>query len=226
MGNRAPIFKAANLMIISHQHRFIFFAIPKTGTHSVRQALRTQLGTQDLEQVGLFVEKRFPFKEFANITHGHISTQQIRPVLGEYVFKRYYKFAFVRNPYDRFVSYCAFMGREDNEFEAAPRDFMKHIVKNRNSMDHLLYRPQHEFITDAEGHLAVDFIGRTEDMQASYDAICARLELPPAALGCINTSRHRPYVEYYDAELRNAVATVYRRDLELFNYEFDASARA
>ena len=60
-------------MIISHQHRFVFAAIPKTGTHSVRQALRAHLGADDLEQVGLFVNKRFPFEELAQIKHGHIS---------------------------------------------------------------------------------------------------------------------------------------------------------
>ena len=48
-------------MIVSHRHRFIFAAVPKTGTHAVRQALREQMGDEDLEQVGLFVNKRFPW---------------------------------------------------------------------------------------------------------------------------------------------------------------------
>ena len=47
-------------MIISHQHRFIFVAVPKTGTHSVRQALREHLDHEDIEQVGLFVNKAVP----------------------------------------------------------------------------------------------------------------------------------------------------------------------
>jgi len=50
-------------LIISHRRRFIFFAVPKTGTHSVRRALRALLGPEDLEQVGLFERKRFPFPE-------------------------------------------------------------------------------------------------------------------------------------------------------------------
>ena len=48
-------------MIISHEHRFVFTAIPKTGTHSVRQALREHMSEADLEQVGLFVNKRMRF---------------------------------------------------------------------------------------------------------------------------------------------------------------------
>src|SRR5689334_12826712 len=162
-------------MIISYQHRFIFFAIPKTGTHSVRQALRPHLGPQDLEQVGLFVQKRFPFKAFEGIRHGHISAREILPVLGEDTFARYFKFAFARNPFDRFVSYCAFMGREDRAFESAPRDFMRYIVHERKPVNHLLYRPQHELVVDSTGRLAMDYVGRTEDMQGGYDEVCRRL---------------------------------------------------
>ena len=43
-------------MIICHQHRLVFAAIPKTGTHSVRHALREHMSAEDLEQVGLFVK--------------------------------------------------------------------------------------------------------------------------------------------------------------------------
>jgi hypothetical protein len=91
-------------MIVSHKHRFIFVAVPKTGTHSVRQALREQLGDEDVEQVGLFVDKRFPWEGLAAIRHGHVSLRQVRPCLGEDAFSGYFKFAFVRNPFDRFVS--------------------------------------------------------------------------------------------------------------------------
>lgn len=213
-------------MIISHKHQFIFFAIPKTGTHSVRQALRNHLGPEDLEQVGLFVKKQFPFAEFGDIKHGHISAQQIKPVVGEEIYSRYFKFAFVRNPYDRFVSYCAFMGRKGNQFEAAPLEFMKYIVKQAQPMDHVLYRPQHEFITNADGRPMIDFVGRTEDMQGSYDAICQRLGIATEPLGKVNSTQHRSYREYYDLDLFNRVTEVYARDLELFNYEFDRKTRS
>lgn len=206
-------------MIISHQHRFIFFAIPKTGTHSVRQALRPHLGPQDLEQVGLFVQKRFPFKAFEGIRHGHISAQQILPVLGEDTFARYFKFAFARNPFDRFVSYCAFMGREDRAFESAPRDFMRYIVHERKPVNHLLYRPQHELVVDSTGRLAMDYVGRTEDMQGGYDEVCRRLGLAPASLGRVNTSRHSHWSQYYDKDLADAVRALYQRDFELFEYD-------
>jgi hypothetical protein len=208
-------------MIISHKHRYIFVAIPKTGTHAVRQALRAHLGEDDLEQVGLFVDKRFPFPEFADIRHGHISTRQIRPVLGDAVFDGYTKFAVVRNPFDRFVSYCAFMSRDTTVFETHPLDYMKWVVREQKPVAHLLYQPQHAMVTDAQGRLELDIVGRTETMQASYDAICARLGIPTTALERVNASRHRPWQEYYDRELVGLVSQLYARDLELFDYRFE-----
>lgn len=208
-------------MIISHAHRFIFTAIPKTGTHSVRQALRQHLSAEDLEQVGLFVSKRFPFPEFEGVRHGHISLQEIRPCLGDETFASYFKFAFVRNPFDRFVSYCAFMSREQGGFEQDPRGFMKHVLFTVRPVDHILFKPQHLLVTDAEGVLLSDYIGRVEEMQASYDSVCARIGLPTSTLEKVNSSRRGGYQAYYDAELAEGVGEYYRRDLELFGYTFD-----
>ena len=115
-------------MIVSFAHRFVFAAIPKTGTHAVRQALRAHLGPEDMEQVGLFVDKRLPIPELAALEHGHIGLAQLRPHLPAEQFDSFFKFAFVRNPFDRFVSYCAFMTRERGEFEKDPKAVMWHML--------------------------------------------------------------------------------------------------
>jgi hypothetical protein len=210
-------------MIISHRHGFIFAAIPKTGTHSVRRALREQLGPDDGEQVGLFVQKRLPYAAIAEIGHGHISLSEIRPFLGEETFASYFKFAFVRNPWDRFISYCAFMTREGDEFEQQPQAVMRHFLFKDRPVDHLLFFPQHDFLIGQDGNLLTDFVGRVEEMQASYDTICTRIGVPTAQLEKVNSTRRNDYREYYDPELTDAVADLYRRDIELFGYEFDKS---
>jgi Sulfotransferase family len=207
-------------MIVSHQHRFIFAAIPKTGTHSVRQALREHLGPDDIEQVGLFVNKRFPFEELAQIRHGHLGLQQVRPFVGEAAFAEYFKFAFVRNPFDRFVSYCAFMTRENGAFERDPGAVMRRILFEVRPLQHILFQPQYTLLVDDGGRLLADLVGRVEDMQASYDAICARIGIPSAPLGQVNSSRRGSYRDYYDQVLIDGVAELYRRDLDLFDYQF------
>lgn len=211
-------------MIVSHRHRFIFAAVPKTGTHAVRQALREQMGDEDVEQVGLFIDKRFPWSDLAAIRHGHLSLQQVRPHLGEAAFTGYLKFAFVRNPFDRFVSYCAFMLRGGDLFERQPREVMRKFLFDQPPEQHILFQPQASLLVDGNGEtLLTDMVGRVEDMQGSYDAICARIGIPSRPLERINGTIRGDYRRYYDPELVDAVAARYARDLDLFGYTFEGS---
>jgi sulfotransferase famil protein len=213
-------------MIISHKHKFVFTAIPKTGTHSVRRALRERMGQEDVEQVGLFVQKRLPYPELAALQHGHISLSQVRPYLGETAFAEYVKFAFVRNPFDRFISYCAFMTRDDGAFERDPRGVMRYFLFQDRPLDHLLFAPQSTFVIDDKGKLLTDTVGRVEEMQTTFDQICARIGLASAPLEVVNASRRADYRTYYDTVTIDGVSEIYGRDLSLFGYSFDgASAR-
>ena len=207
-------------MIVSHQHRFIFVAVPKTGTHSVRQALREHLGPEDIEQVGLFVNKSFPWQELARIRHGHLSIEQLRPFLGSERVDAYFKFAFVRNPFDRFVSYCAFMTRQNNAFAMNPRGVMRQVLFELRPLDHVHFQPQFSLLSNESGELITDYVGRVEQLQQCYDHVCERIGLPGSRLAHVNRSRRGDYRQYYDAELRQEVAKLYRRDLELFDYSF------
>ena len=206
-------------MIISGVHRFIFAAIPKTGTHAVRQALRAHMGPRDIEQVGLFVQRKFPIAELARIGHGHISLQQVRPYIAPNEWGGFFKFAFVRNPFDRFVSYCAFMTRAHGHFDRDPQGVMRHVLQSPPHR-HILFQPQHGFVTDADGALLTDYLGRVEQMQQSYDEIAARIGIPSATLDKVNASRRRDYRDYYDQRLIDGVAKLYARDIELFGYDF------
>lgn len=196
--------------------------MPKTGTHSVRQALREQLGDNDVEQVGLFVNRRFPWEDLAAIPHGHLSLRQVRPYVGEDAFNGYFKFAFVRNPFDRFVSYCAFMLRGNGVFDQQPREAMRYFLFGEPPEHHILFQPQASLLTADDGKtLLTDQIGRVEDMQRAYDAICMRVGIPARPLDRVNASKHRDYRRYYDQALFEGVAARYAQDLELFGYTFE-----
>ena len=53
-------------LIVSHEHKYIFFAVPKTATHTVREALRAHLGADDWEQQVLFGEQFLPIAQSPN----------------------------------------------------------------------------------------------------------------------------------------------------------------
>jgi hypothetical protein len=130
-----------------------------------------------------------------------------------------FKFAFVRNPFDRFISYCAFMTRAEGQFERDPQAVMRHYLA-QPPWQHILFQPQHTFVTDGGGELLTDTVGRVEDMQGSYDAICRKIGIATRKLEKVNSSKRRDYREYYDQALIDGVAKLYATDLELFGYEF------
>lgn len=208
-------------MIVSHAHRFIFAAVPKTGTHSVRQALRGHLGANDVEQARLFVEKALPWPELAAVGHGHLSFEDVRPYLGEHVWRSYFKFAFVRNPFDRFVSYCAFATSRDGGFKRDPKGVMRHFLFTAPPFHHMVFRPQHMFLTGPDHALQPDLLGKVETMQESYDAIAARIGIASTPLARVNASQHGNWRDYYDRDLIGGVERIYARDLELFGYTYD-----
>ncbi|GAA0534873.1 hypothetical protein FHS83_003116 [Rhizomicrobium palustre] len=209
-------------MIISHRHHFIFAAVPKTGTHSVRRALREQMSGDDLEQVGLFVDRRFPWADLAALQHGHLALRQVRPHLGQDAFGRYFKFAFVRNPFDRFVSYCAFMLRGGDLFRQQPREVMRHFLFRDPPEQHILFQAQASLLLDDDGKtLLTDMVGRVEDMQDSYEGICARIGISSRPLERVNSTTRGDYRQYYDRDLIDGVAARYAQDLELFGYSFE-----
>ena len=206
-------------MIISPNHEYVFVAVPKTGTHAVRQALRPHMGAGDMEQVGLFVKRQFPIADLARLGHGHISLEQLRKFMDPAKFAQYFKFAFVRNPFDRFVSYCSFISREGNAFKTDPQKVMRRMLAQPPS-EHVLFWPQNTFLVDGDGNLLTDYVGRVETMQQSFEFIASKIGIPAVQLEMVNATERSAYRDYYDQELIDGVAKLYADDLRLFDYDF------
>jgi len=207
-------------MIISHKHRYIFFATPKTATHAVREALHHYSAADDWEQQALFGEQAIPIPAIAEIKHGHVSVQQLRPALDQELWKDCFRFAFVRNPFDRFISTCAFLNRQNPNFRANSLQWMKMALGWPAFRARILVTPQSDLLTDVNGDLGVNFLGRYETLQASLDTIFDHLGLPSVQLKLRNRSEHAHYREYYDDHLRSLVEELYQTDLQNFNYTF------
>lgn len=148
---------------------------------------------------------------------------------------RWFSFAFVRNPWDRFVSlyhYFATMTPEHRWYGPNAQivayvrrcrsfaDFCRrfHAWPLRNDFH---FWPQCSWIAGADGRLLVDFVGRFERLQRDFARVCLRLGLGVRELPQLNGSRHRPYRDCYDDETRAMVAALSRRDVAAFGYTFE-----
>lgn len=213
-------------MIVSHRHRFIFFAVPRTGTHAIRTALRDLLDPGDWEQQSLTGRMRLPVPALARVGHGHITLRQVRACLPEAMWRRYFKFACVRNPYARFVSACAMLNRRNPSYAGNETSFMKAAMRTPRFRSRALVRPQWDMLVDERGVLGMDFVGRHESLQQSFEEACRRLGIAPPALTWRNATRHGPVADHYDDELLDAVTAFYRSDFDSFGYAAAVSAEA
>lgn len=194
-------------MLISNQKRFIFVHIPKTGGSSIFRALSScndAPDTDDNRHLGLL--------EIYN-RYGYLAGED-DGAAGE--LKKYFKFAFVRNPWDRVVSMYSYRLRNR---EIPPDLTFSEFVMNRREHPFGMHRDQVKFIEDPEGKVAVDFIGRFENLEKDWSTLQSRFGIS-SGLPHLKRTSHRHYQTYYNRKLRDEIADLYRRDIETFGYRF------
>lgn len=160
----------------------------------------------------------------------HLLAAQVRQEVGAETFGSYFKFAFVRNPWDRAVSQYeytrtrpdlqAFIGMsEDDSFNR----YLGLIAK----CPHVQWLPQHRFVFDEDGNLLVDFIGSFERLRADAESVFRRLAIRTSGgLPHVNASKRGPIEAYYDREAIEMVAALYKDDLRMFTFPWRAPGLA
>jgi hypothetical protein len=225
-------------VILSHTHKFIFFCGSKVGTTSMEEVLR-------------------PFQEGAEYDFGspearivpkHIPPAILKGALPEKVWNEYFKFVFVRNPWDWFISqwfYNSVPATNDSRSwlrrvrrrtrrrqaepdliqrgdELRPEDVDRtfEVLKQFKQLPGRDGLYQSNSVYDMDDRVIVDYVGRYETLEADFDEIMRHLGLE-LHLPRLNTTQHRDYRSYYSAETRERVAELWAVDIENFGYSFD-----
>ena len=69
------------------------------------------------------------------------------------------------------------------------------------------------------GDISVDYLLRFESLDQDFNYLCDKLKID-AKLPKINSSSHDYYKTYYNEETKKIVRNLFKKDIELFNYEF------
>ncbi|HMO74768.1 MAG TPA: sulfotransferase family 2 domain-containing protein [Sphingopyxis sp.] len=205
-------------MILSFSRRFAFIAIPKTAGHALRTALRPLLAPSDWEQCTLFDKRYFPVQTLAAYGHGHLSFLDVQPFLLPGQWDVFTSFAVVRSPFDRFLSFARFAWRKTGEMERDPLGTMKRALTDPARRDHILLRPQHEFVCDAQGRIRTTLLLRHENLARDMDRLAEALDAPLPPLEAVNVSPATAGA-VLDAELADLIRARYARDFALFGYD-------
>jgi hypothetical protein len=210
-------------MILSHQKKFIYFHVYKVAGMSIRAALQPyhDLSNRDFnwyQNIKFDLGQRFRF--LSGWALDHIKAKQAKKFLAPEVFNNYYKFTFVRNPWDWQVSLYHFMLQY-------PRHPQHKLVSGLKTFDDYIewrvnedLELQRDFVYDEDGNKIVDYVGKFENLQEDFNVILGNLSLEPVQLPFINRSKHKHYKEYYNDKTRNLIGSAFRKDIEDFKYEF------
>lgn len=175
--------------MISHKYSVIFIHVNKTGGTSVEDAFREP-------------------------NWDHQTPDEYIEMYGKDVWDSYFKFATVRNPWDRMVSLYHFNTKAHGENRKFP-EWLEDAVYNPNKFK----GPQLDWIT-LDGKICVDFICRFETLNLDFQKVCKHLDVN-LTLPHSNKSNHDHYSRYYDTRLKNILEEAHQKDVEAFNYVFD-----
>jgi chondroitin 4-sulfotransferase 11 len=189
-------------------HHCIFVHIPKTGGTSISKALfGAEFGHCTVDHYEIFSPERF---------------------------HNYFKFGFVRNPWDRLLSAYKFLKKGGmysadktwSDIYLSEFENFEHFVlslKNKRKANGILrgthFIPQYKFVCDYKLKVKLDFLGRFENIDLDFDFINSKLGLY-SQLKHLNKSNNASYCEFYSDEMIKIVSQVYREDILIFNYKF------
>ena len=181
-----------------YRNKFWFIPVPRTGSTAINNEIKNEFGE---------------FHAHQGTIRYHQTAQNYRAMFGADVWEQMFTFGFVRNPWDRMVSWsgCQCPGQSKDSFAefvrgSHPRHF------RFNCLDYLV---------DANGTCMVDFVATFEQVQNNFDTICDRIGIAPRGLSVLNSSQRKQYTTYYDEDLRNYIGRECRKDIEYFAYKFD-----
>ena len=220
--------------MISDDLRCIFIHIPKTGGTAVYKALAAAgAGFRELTLDDFDTDKLPPCAAgYSGVNRweaNHFAARYLKPQ-----YDNYFKFAFVRNPFDLVVSgYHWWVQNAGVDF----RKLQGYIVGRMGFADYVM-SPYTDYLVQVYhfglgqsffvlGHdntsLCVDMVGRFERLQQDFDSACDQAGMPRIVIPLENSTRHAPFATYYNALSAEMVSKKFRQDLMRFGYALEAS---
>ena len=213
--------------MISHRHKCIFIHIPKTAGTSINSffhpGVKFHFKKPDYERLFGWCPKR-------QLHMQHATSKQLleTELITEEQWNEYYKFTFVRNPWDRAYSDYIWI----KKFANVKGSFKNYIKKekgfknifndntNENYLgDHLI--PQTIFF-DIEGKYKLDFVGNFENFSVQIQDVLKALNIRKNFDVFQNrTKRIKDYSKFYTNSNKNLVEQIYEKDIKLLNYSFE-----
>ncbi|MDF1614763.1 sulfotransferase family 2 domain-containing protein [Desulfurivibrio dismutans] len=165
------------------------------------------------------VKRRYK-QAFGLSSSGHPTATDIQRAFPE-EWHSYFKFCFVRNPYERAVSDYLYLTRESAD---AP-SFSNYIRNLSESKRDVHGRDKYDNwpMYTIGDQPVMDFIGRYEKLQEDFARAMERVGLPEVRLTASEKRRNyrKPWRDYYGPGDRELVGALYGKEISYFDYTFE-----
>ena len=213
--------------MISHKHKCIFVEIPKTGSTSIR----TVVGSPPKAHLNICqirYNMQHYWTRYGSIKNKLLSSLYLllpenkRIETGEEEFRSYFKFGFVRNPWDRVVSLYFRTDGLQMKDKMTFDEFVDWIKYSSSTCIHPVpHTNQLDWLVDPHGNVLVDFIGKFENIQKDWELIASEYGLPmELPHNNKNLNERHFYTEYYSNRTKEIIENKFRVDIEFFDYTF------
>jgi hypothetical protein len=215
-------------MVYSRKKKFLFIHIPKTAGTSLREVLnRNAAGSGLLNFISRRITRwnpglgqRFFYRWRTFEPHLHFSEAQ--DLLPSRELESCFKFCFVRNPYERLVSFFRHIEKhQTHPYHERVKNWggFPGLVEN---LGELAEPSQLSYTLNLNGRPSMDFVGRFENIHQDFGIVAGRLGIEPE-LPHRNANPGSRWQDFYTGALRNQVYRFYEEDFSVFGYSGDIS---
>lgn len=231
-------------MPVLHSHKTIMLHPCRTAGTSIEKYLG--IPSKDLWRKIYVGDKKIKGLQHGNLDDIHNFKEHLS--INKEQLNSYFKFCFVRNPYDYVVSYWMWRKIKKNEnikfyefVEKIEFEFFtnnkKYHNENKESFD-TGYRLM-SYYTHKNNKKVVDFIGRFENVESDFSKLCSiikfkKQDMPHEMASAVENKssltrkesilykEKKPhYSKFYNLNLTKRVESIFKKDLEIFNYSFE-----
>ena len=225
-------------MPVNHESKYLFIHIPKTGGTSIESFLNLDNPQCHHDASIRFLQGEVDYA-LQHLTALIYKTYFLKPE----DFKTYFKFTFVRNPYDRslsrfFFSRDGFLEKnvidpvpfwirdkvKSNQPDFSPEAFHEFVIRTNKVTKKLNehFPSQSDFVLDENGNSLIDFIGKFENLKEDLAKVMDILkinkpieEFPHHYKTLVKYDKS----EYLTPECKEHIYKKFQKDFELFGYE-------
>ena len=201
----------------SEKFKTIFVHIPKTGGQSIEHVFIADSGLTWETRAALLLRRKTKEEKGPNRL-AHLLAREYVPFgyVTQDDFAASFKFAVVRNPYDRAISEYRYKIID----KPAARDltFREYVTSLETGKRTRHDVPQSDFVLDKSGMMVVDKVLRFENLAEDFADVSRRIFGRAIDLPYVNKSTGAMPVDAEDAGLRRTLHRFYERDFDLFKY--------